>query len=75
LVRGPELGSRKLSTPDGQPLAFRLSWNGTDLRFDWSDTGTFLVPSRPGGSAHPSRFLLVVEKGSARFDECALEES
>jgi hypothetical protein len=75
LVRGPELRSGRLATRDGQPLVFRLSWNGTDVRFEWSDAGAFQVPGASRGSARPSRFLLVVEKGSARFDGFTLEES
>lgn len=71
LLRGAELGSGKLTMRDGQSLEFRVTWTGSDVRFDWSESGTLLVP----GSAHPSRFLLVVEQGSARFDEFTLEES
>ncbi len=75
LVRGPALGSARLAARAGAPLSFRLRWIGTQLRFEWGDAGAFEVPTRAVGDAHPSRFLLVVEKGSARFDECTLEES
>jgi len=81
LKRGAELESYKVASRDGQPLAFKLVWNGTDTRFEWSDAGlpadphSFLIPSRVRGSAQPSRFLLIVEKGSARFEGLLLEES
>jgi tRNA A-37 threonylcarbamoyl transferase component Bud32 len=80
-TRGPDLESRTVSSTAGRPLDFRLSWNDTDARFDWSDAGTwtdsasFPVPSELRGGARPSGFLLVVEKGSARFEGLVLEES
>lgn len=72
--RGPELESRKVAPGKDQPLAFRLAWNGTDTRFD-CDGAAFRIPSRARETSRPSRFLLVVEEGSARFEELVLEES
>ena len=73
-VRGSELESRKVGSRDGRPLAFRLAWSDTDAEFD-GDGAEFRIPSRARETARPSRFLLVVEKGSARFEELVLEES
>jgi hypothetical protein len=58
-----------------------LTWNGSETRFDWGDPAspadahTFRVPGRLRGDAPQSSFLLLVEKGSARFDGLVLEES
>ena len=75
LARGPELESRKSAVRDGQPVRFRLAWNETDTQVDWGDVGSFSIPRRWRGSAKPSRFLLIVDGGSARFEELLLEES
>jgi tRNA A-37 threonylcarbamoyl transferase component Bud32 len=75
IARGPELDSRKPAARASQPLDFRLAWNETDTQIDWGDAGSFSIPSRWRGSARPSRFLLIVERGSARFEELLLEES
>ena len=45
-----------------------------DARLD-AEGSSFEIPGRVRGSGRPSRFLLVVEKGSARFDGLVLEES
>lgn len=80
-TRGTELDARGLPARDGEPLPFRLGWTDTDTRLEWGDPGTpvdngaFVVPSGWRGSARPSRFLLLVEQGSARFEALELEES
>jgi hypothetical protein len=73
-TRGPELESRKIAAGHGQALAFRLVWNDSDAEFE-AEGASFRIPSRVRGRAPPSRFLLVVEKGGARFEELVLEES
>ena len=73
-THGPALESRKIASGHGPTLAFRLAWNDSDAEFE-SDGASFRIPSRVRGTARPSRFLLFVEKGSARFDEFVLEES
>jgi tRNA A-37 threonylcarbamoyl transferase component Bud32 len=74
LQRGAELKSCKVESRDGRPLAFRFAWNDTDAQFEWGED-SFLMPSEWRDGARPNRFLLLVEGGSARFEEVVLEES
>jgi tRNA A-37 threonylcarbamoyl transferase component Bud32 len=77
LVRGPVLESFGITRRDDVPLALRLEWTDTDVRFDCRNSdasasaGSFSIPS----SSHPSRLWILVEKGSARFEEWVLEET
>lgn len=81
LTHGTELGSGKGTWTDGQPLVFALSWNDTDTQFDWADAvdpadaASLLIPGHLRETSQPSRFLLIVEAGSARFEDLVLEES
>lgn len=79
-TRGASLERGGGARSDSGQLAFTLSWNDTDTQLDWSDAGattdarSFVLPRTVRGAAHPSRFLLVVDTGSARFEELVLEE-
>jgi hypothetical protein len=82
LVRGPELETHAVVADEGRPLAFELEWTDTGAHFDWSDgaaaieargSGSSRIPTRARADARPIRFWLVVESGSARFDELVLE--
>ena len=83
-MRGTELESGKSTSIDGHALVFKLSWNDTDTQFEWGDSGdagrpadshSLLIPRSFRGRDQPSRFMLIVEKGSARFEGLVLEES
>jgi serine/threonine protein kinase len=80
-TRGAELAAATERWSGGAPLAFELKWNDTDAQFDWRRAGAperddpLFVPRAWRGSAQPSRFVLLVETGSARFEEWVLEES
>lgn len=80
LRRGDELESGHGTWGGGEPWTFSLSWNDTDTQFDWGGTDTpapsdrILLPRQLRGTARPSRFLLIVEKGSARFEDVVLEQ-
>lgn len=80
-VRGAQIGSGKMTSSGGNVMNFAVSWNTTDTQFDWSDPRTpqrvdsLLVPRALRGTSSPARFFLVVEQGSARFEELVLEES
>ncbi len=69
-TRGSELESKKIGSGRGEALAFRLSWSDSDAEFE-SEGASFRIPSR----FPPSRFLLVVERGSARFEDLFLDGS
>jgi hypothetical protein len=79
LSRGARLAAGKSLRADGGPLRFRLSWNETDTQFEWGADDThadsFSIPRRVREGAVPTHVLLLVEKGSARFEEISLEES
>lgn len=81
LMHGIELGHRECTWTEGQSLVLALSWNDVDTQFEWAGAGqpadpaSLQIPSRLRDTAHPSRILLLVEGGSARFDELVLEES
>jgi tRNA A-37 threonylcarbamoyl transferase component Bud32 len=81
LVRGARLDPAAVSAAIKGPVVLTLSWNGTDIQFDChaveagSITDTHLVPRAVIGHARPGRFMLLVEDGSARFEDWVLEES
>ena len=81
LVRGPEIESRRIISRAGQRLDFRLTWNDTHTQFEWGASGAsaesewLQIPDSLRGSARAARFLLVVDRGGARFEDLALEES
>jgi hypothetical protein len=81
LVRGPELESRRIRSRAGQRLDLRLTWNETQTQFEWDASGAsakpewLQVPESVRGSARAARFLLVVDRGGARFEALELEES
>jgi serine/threonine-protein kinase len=81
LVRGPSIEPPPHAQMDRGPVVLTLSWNDTDTQFDCvaappgSVTDAHLVPRALRGNARPSRFFLVVEDGSARFEGWVLEET
>jgi tRNA A-37 threonylcarbamoyl transferase component Bud32 len=80
-TRGAELGSGPSAWTEDRPVVFELGWNDTDTQFDWRDNAepvhaeSLLLPRRLRENARPSRCVLIVEKGSARFEGLLLEES
>jgi tRNA A-37 threonylcarbamoyl transferase component Bud32 len=80
LLRGPRLASGPRTSELRVPTTFTLSWNGTDTQFDCGDrqsgssTDTYLVPRALRAKSPPSRLLLLVEDGTARFESWVLEQ-
>jgi hypothetical protein len=78
-ARGDEIQAAPITLADDAELAFRVSWNETDVQFDCiepasADVRPLLVPRAWRGGSRPSRFFLVVDTGGARFEELVLEE-
>jgi serine/threonine-protein kinase len=71
----------KPSRPSDGPWSFDVSWTDAGTKFEWSDARASTAPSSNRtfftvpNTAKPTRFLLIVEKGSARFEGLVLEES
>jgi tRNA A-37 threonylcarbamoyl transferase component Bud32 len=70
-ARGPELESRDVISRESRPHLFRMTWSDAGAQID-CDGAAFTIPR---GTARPSRFLLVVEDGSALFEDVVLEQS
>lgn len=63
-------------------VSIHLRWNASDTQFEYSGASAtasssppLLVPRELRAGAQPSRVLLIVEKGNARFEDLTLDES
>ncbi len=79
-IRGDVLQTAPLDLALGQPLSIDVSWNETDTTFSCLTPGAaltrqLLLERGLRGTGRPTRFFLVVDTGSARFEELVLEES
>jgi tRNA A-37 threonylcarbamoyl transferase component Bud32 len=81
LVRGADIATPASKSRDARSWTFELSWSESGTRFDWrdatthADAGSIRLPRAARDEARPRRFLIIVEKGSARFEGLMMEES
>jgi hypothetical protein len=81
IVRGADIATQATKSRDARSWTFELSWSDTDTRFDWrdatthADAGSIRLPRAARDEARPRRFLIIVEKGSARFEGLMMEQS
>jgi serine/threonine protein kinase len=81
LVRGMLFDSSRQPQANDGPWSLELSWTDTETKFEWRGAGVSASSSSNAtplllpNTARPRRCVLIVQDGSARFEDWVLEES